>query len=357
MPNGGFLYFKSLSLILCFSLLANETASAASYQRLYKQQALMLDVIFMMQSTLKIKPVAPRIRRAAKRERKRPLKLAYGSMLFWMPVGSHPMRLREALMGVILFSAYLGMTYAPHSWRDSIRTFEIYLRKFFVALFAAVLKVADSETSKHSERLAQMLVYISRKLGYSPAETENMQDAGRLHDIGNIATPDYILHKPGKLTDEEYFEMKRHLNNGIGMLWLFIPKDVLKIIKEHHENWNGLGYPNQTKGNAISPYARVFKIADVYDALRHDRRYRKADPMNVAFAMIRENAGTEFDPNLVERILDIIKQWEEEKNPTQLPRKPQKLSTDTVGLRPPSVLPPTPLHRKIISNLHLATAA
>ena len=131
--------------------------------------------------------------------------------------------------------------------------------------------------------------------------------AAPLHDMGKIAIPDSILLKPGPLTEEEWAVMKLH--PVYAYEWLSgIPflKKALEVPYAHHERWDGSGYPRGLKGLEIPLSARIFAVADVYDALTSDRPYRKAWPKEKALAYIREEAGKQFDPEVVEAFLKLM---------------------------------------------------
>lgn len=139
---------------------------------------------------------------------------------------------------------------------------------------------------------------------------EDLDDLRRgaiLHDVGKIAIPDRILLKPGPLTEEEWAVMKLH--PVYAYEWLSgIPflKKALEVPYAHHERWDGSGYPRGLKGLEIPLSARIFAVADVYDALTSDRPYRKAWPKEKALAYIREEAGKQFDPEVVEAFLKLM---------------------------------------------------
>ena len=130
-----------------------------------------------------------------------------------------------------------------------------------------------------------------------------------MHDIGKLAIPDSILHKPGKLTDEEFAEMKTHAKKGYDML-CFSNRTILKtsatIALTHHEWWNGNGYPNKISGEDIPLCGRIVAVADVFDALSHDRCYKKAWPLNEVIEHFAKNKGIQFDPKIVDLLLENI---------------------------------------------------
>lgn len=140
----------------------------------------------------------------------------------------------------------------------------------------------------------------------------NVKNAAPLHDIGKIATPDSILQKPGKLTDEEYAIMKKHAADGAEIIrhtFCDIDNDefrriAFEVARYHHEKYNGKGYPVGLSGENIPLHARIMAIADVFDAVSQKRCYRDAMPVEKCFDIIKNGSGTDFDPRLVEIFLD-----------------------------------------------------
>ena len=133
-----------------------------------------------------------------------------------------------------------------------------------------------------------------------------MYVAGNLHDIGKIGIPDNILLKPGSLTEEEYTVVKKHPVSGsniIGHLGMWT--DEQSIIRHHHERYDGKGYPDGLKGKEIPFLSRILSVADVFDALTTDRAYRKKMEDEVAVEIIKENDGSQFDPEIVAVFMDL----------------------------------------------------
>jgi response regulator RpfG family c-di-GMP phosphodiesterase len=127
-----------------------------------------------------------------------------------------------------------------------------------------------------------------------------------MHDIGKIATPDAVLLKPGRLTPEEWVVMKQHPTIGLQILdgsQRPILKAAAVIAHQHHEKWDGSGYPQGLKGEDIHPYARIVAVADVFDALTHERVYKKAWPIDQVRAYLREVAGQHLDPYYVDILI------------------------------------------------------
>lgn len=128
-----------------------------------------------------------------------------------------------------------------------------------------------------------------------------MQRGGLLHDVGKIGTPPKILDKAGRLDGEEMQVMQDHVRIGVRILEPIAAfREALPIVAQHHEWFDGSGYPNHLKGEEISLHSRIFAVADVYDALTSDRPYRKGVPRPEALQMMREKSGTQFDPRVVE---------------------------------------------------------
>ncbi|MBK7448279.1 MAG: HD-GYP domain-containing protein [Anaerolineales bacterium] len=163
-----------------------------------------------------------------------------------------------------------------------------------------MLEMRDKETEGHSERVTEMALKIALAMGIQDeTELKNIRYGSLLHDIGKIAIPDFVLHKPSSLTEVEWDVMKMHTE--FAFQWM---KDIdflrpaLDIPRYHHEKWDGSGY-NGLKGEDIPLHARIFSIADCWDALTQDRDYRVAWSPEMALNYIVENSGKEFDPDIV----------------------------------------------------------
>jgi putative nucleotidyltransferase with HDIG domain len=171
---------------------------------------------------------------------------------------------------------------------------------------ARAIDAKSSWTAGHSERVTRLAMTIGRAMGLTAQDLKIMHRGGLLHDIGKIGTPHAILDKAGKLTTEEMHTMREHVEVGLRILEP-IPGlgESLPIVAEHHEWFDGSGYPRGLAGEQISLYARIFAVADSYDAMTSDRPYRKGLPASEAVGMIRAKAGTQFDPAVVEAFLEI----------------------------------------------------
>jgi HD-GYP domain-containing protein (c-di-GMP phosphodiesterase class II) len=168
------------------------------------------------------------------------------------------------------------------------------------------MDMRDRETEGHSRRVTEVTVRIAQKFGIADEELVHIRRGALLHDLGKIGIPDSILLKPGKLTDEEWKIMKHHPEYAYALLHkIDYLKPALDIPYFHHEKWDGTGYPKGLKGMEIPLAARIFAVVDVWDALRSDRPYRSAWPKEKVLEHIRSDAGTHFDPTVVETFLKL----------------------------------------------------
>lgn len=160
----------------------------------------------------------------------------------------------------------------------------------------------DTETAAHVQRVSHYCHIIAQELGLPEAECELLLFASPMHDIGKIGIPDAILQKPGKLTDEEYEEIKKHTLYGERIL-SNCDAEVLKVSRQialtHHEKWDGTGYPKGLKGQQIPLYGRIAALADVFDALSSTRCYKQAFDIDEVLNIIDQDAGSHFDPTVV----------------------------------------------------------
>lgn len=177
----------------------------------------------------------------------------------------------------------------------------------------------DDDTGLHISRMSHLCVRLGRELGLTEDECELLLHAAPMHDIGKIGIPDRVLLKPGKLDDEEWEIMKSHTVIGAELLAgseSAVMQMAQVIALNHHEKWNGNGYPNGIAGESIPLVARVASVCDVFDALISERPYKKAWDPTDAKALLGENAGKDFDPHLVDLFLglgdeveEIIEMW------------------------------------------------
>jgi response regulator RpfG family c-di-GMP phosphodiesterase len=171
-----------------------------------------------------------------------------------------------------------------------------------VYLLGEAIERKSQETGNHIRRVAEVTRILALELGYSITESEKIKSASPLHDLGKIGVPDNILHKPGALTAEEWKIMQSHVEIGYELV-RYSSQDILMyaaiISHQHHEKWDGSGYPNGLKGEEIHLVGRIAALADVFDALSHDRCYKKAWPIEKVLHYINEQTGLHFDPQVV----------------------------------------------------------
>jgi putative nucleotidyltransferase with HDIG domain len=178
------------------------------------------------------------------------------------------------------------------------------LEELQLGSLTALARAIDAKsqwTGGHSERVTELAVRIGKQMGLTAKDLRTMQMGGLLHDIGKIGTPPAILDKPGRLTDDEMAIMREHVATGVRILEP-VPgfQEALPIVAQHHEWFNGQGYPLGLAGAGISLHARIFAVADCYDALTSDRPYRKGLPAEQTITMLCEKSGIQFDPQVIE---------------------------------------------------------
>ena len=169
------------------------------------------------------------------------------------------------------------------------------------------VEAKDTYTRGHSDRVSEYSVLIGEKLGLPEDQIKTLRIGGLFHDIGKIGIPDSILLKPGKLTDDEYSEIKNHPSIGahiLGSAKTF--QDIVPIVKHHHEKYDGNGYPSRMKGEEIPYLARIAAVADTFDAMTSRRSYRDAIDLQKVKDEIKRCEGTQFDPQIAEAFLDIL---------------------------------------------------
>jgi diguanylate cyclase (GGDEF)-like protein/putative nucleotidyltransferase with HDIG domain len=182
-----------------------------------------------------------------------------------------------------------------------------------VEALATAIDAKDQITHDHVYRVQVYAAGLARHFGLTGLEIEALKAGALLHDVGKIAVPDYILNKPGKLTAAEFEKMKIHTVVGAQILErVNFPYPVVPIVRHHHERWDGRGYPDGLKSEQIPMTARILTVVDCFDAVREDRQYRKALTRDEACAFLRDNAGSQFDPQIVEAFLANLPQYEQE---------------------------------------------
>jgi len=195
---------------------------------------------------------------------------------------------------------------------QALNSLEDAYRSTLRALTAA-LETRDLETHGHSERVVSYSLRLGREYGLDSNRTKALEFGSLLHDIGKIGVPDSILRKPAKLTDDEWVLMRQHPVHGQQILrGIEFLEGAARVVAQHHEQWNGSGYPAGLSGEDIDVCARIFAVADAFDAITSDRVYRKGKPYEAAAQELDDWAGKQFDPKVVAAFHRVPKEdWAE----------------------------------------------
>lgn len=178
-----------------------------------------------------------------------------------------------------------------------------------IEALSTAVDAKDHYTRGHSDSVTRYSVALAQKMGLSKEETENLRAAALLHDIGKIGTPDAILRKPGPLKIDEWHIIEDHPRIGSEILEKVQQlNSIVPAVRHHHERFDGLGYPNGLSGKSIPLISRIIALADSYDAMTSERTYRKALSSEDAIEEIKRCAGTQFDPDLIDMFVEIVKE-------------------------------------------------
>lgn len=177
----------------------------------------------------------------------------------------------------------------------------------------AALETRDSETHGHSERVVTYSLRLGREYGLSSKQMKSLEFGSLLHDIGKIGVPDSILRKPAKLTDEEWVKMREHPVHGQQILrGIEFLEGAARVVGQHHERWDGSGYPLGIRQEEIDVCARIFAVADAFDAITSDRVYRRGKSYEAAARELDDWVGKQFDPKVVQAFHRVPPEdWEE----------------------------------------------
>jgi putative nucleotidyltransferase with HDIG domain len=178
---------------------------------------------------------------------------------------------------------------------------------------AAALEARDVETKGHSDRVVSYCLRLGKQMGLADRDLITLEHGALLHDIGKIGVPDAILLKRGALTEDEWNYMRRHVEYGAQILrGIDFLEGATSIVAQHHERYDGSGYPSKLEGDLICLGARIFAVADAVDAITSDRPYRAARPFEAAADELMRCAGTHFDPEIVRAFTSVpIDSWSE----------------------------------------------
>ena len=219
--------------------------------------------------------------------------IALAALLLWLVLRGVYVRSSRQIMSQ---SQALGAALA-----ETERTYDTTLQALSNAL-----DVRDSETERHSRRVVEYMELVIEQMPVAPDHLATLRRGALLHDIGKIGVPDNVLRKPAALSDAEWVVMKRHPEHGARIISQ-IPflEDVSRIVRHHHERWDGNGYPDGIAGPAIPLGARIFAVADSFDAMTSDRPYRRAMSVKDARVEVARCRGTQFDPDIVDAFVRV----------------------------------------------------
>ena len=227
---------------------------------------------------------------------------------------------------------------------EALGSLENAYRSTLKALTAA-LETRDAETHGHSERVVTFSLRLGREYGLSASEMKALEFGSLLHDIGKIGVPDAILRKPAKLTDEEWVRMREHPRHGQQILrGIKFLEGAARVVAQHHEKWDGSGYPLGLKAEEIDVCARIFSVADAFDAITSDRVYREGRSYEAAARELDEWVNRQFDPKVVEAFHRVPKEDWDELRRRSVMREPNEAAWQ-------------PLARAIDSQLHAPSGA
>ena len=213
------------------------------------------------------------------------------------------------LMAPLPILLYVAMRHALGRAADQIDHLA-KMNRVYVATIEALAQAVDAKdqvTHDHVRRVQEKSLQLAERLGVrDDGQLQALKAAGLLHDVGKIGIPEHILNKPGKLTASEFDIMKRHPAIGADILSVIgFPYPLIPIVRHHHENWDGTGYPDRIAGEAIPIGARILQVVDCFDALTSDRPYRRAMSDAEALKIVTDRSGTMYDPQVVAALLEL----------------------------------------------------
>lgn len=232
----------------------------------------------------------------------------------WMPI---------VIGGPILIAIYLGHRHYRNGVQERINLIERSQQERIVVMekahretieaLAVTINAKDEVTHEHVQRVQIYATGVARLLGCTIEESDALKAGALLHDIGKIGVPDTVLNKPGKLTPEEFDQMKLHTIIGAKILGrVEFPYPIVPIVRSHHERWDGRGYPDGLSGEEIPLTARILSVVDCFDAVREDRPYRKAMTREQAVELLMQGSGTQYDPRVVGSFVTHLPEFEAE---------------------------------------------
>ncbi|MBF0625728.1 MAG: HD domain-containing protein [Magnetococcales bacterium] len=226
-----------------------------------------------------------------------------------LPQASNIKRQARKLVGTVLEDARMGRQVEVQQVKDVVAEMtESMLRNPDALLSLSLIKQNDEYTFMHSVNVGVFLMFFARALGHDEAVVTQVGIGGMLHDIGKMRVPPEILHKPGKLTDEEFQEMRKHALHSSHILQESpgISEISITVAGQHHEKYNGRGYPMSLKGDQINHFGQMAAIVDVYDAITSDRCYHKGNTPALALKRMYEWSSNDFDPGLFQKFVQCV---------------------------------------------------
>jgi len=242
---------------------------------------------------------------------------------------SIPFRIRQELFGVMLIGGkgnggtfsqedQFLMNFLAERTAQNIENLALYdslKENLFATLGALVsaIEARDPYTRQHSQRVTQVALRIAQAMDRPFEDCRRLESSGPLHDIGKIGIDDHILKKPDRLTEKEFKNIQAHPLIGVHIVSpLGLDEQELAVIRNHHERWDGKGYPDGLKGTDIPLLARILSVADAFDAMNSDRAYREALPFGHCLEELVKNKGAQFDPEVVDAALRVLKPYSRE---------------------------------------------
>jgi putative nucleotidyltransferase with HDIG domain len=235
----------------------------------------------------------------------------------------------------MLLASYISSHHGAARLEDTNRHLS-ELRRLYdstVETLAMAIDAKDQVTAGHIRRVQTLCRRLATALGASAAERQALEAAALLHDLGKLAVPEHILNKPGPLTPVEFDAVKKHVEVGASILSsIEFPYPVVPVVRHHHENWDGSGYPDRLRGTAIPLGARILAVVDCYDALTSDRPYRRRMTHDDAMEIVRTRSGIMYDPDVVDAFIELQRRPDAASDPAAIslsalqPRVPQTTS-------------------------------
>ncbi|MCK8059431.1 MULTISPECIES: HD-GYP domain-containing protein [unclassified Fusibacter] len=216
------------------------------------------------------------------------------------------MAVTQMQLGFFIVLLFLGpLLLARFTFVQYLKMKDVYIKT--INSFTKAIDAKDKYTVGHSERVADYSVKLAKRMKFGDKKIDDLRTSALLHDIGKIGILDAILNKPGKLTEEEYNEIKKHPEIGASIInEIYFLKNASEVIRHHHESYDGTGYPDGLKGDEIPLEAAIITVVDAYDAMTSDRSYRKALTHDQAMKNLVDASGRQFNPRVVDAFIELM---------------------------------------------------